>query len=288
MKYLIAIALFAVIIPVHGQEKRPQASPNRYAPAQPKQTAPQTPSTVNVINQQAPKEEQNGTKRHSEGYLSRLFAPENLPNIGLFLAAILGIGVAIRTLRAIENQTNAVLESVRAAERNTLATMQAERGRIVIFWGQVAHIDYGPTRIINGPLVHAFNWACGNAGRTQIEIIRTWSKLVAVEALTQLAEKPDYSESNERPYIGEPLQPNISGKQTPWFSAVLKTELPFQEVRDTHQSGKCRLYAYGFVEYRDVWECPHTYRFGVVRGIHGSITEDNWIPAGPPEYNRSE
>jgi hypothetical protein len=114
MKCLIATAFFALIIPIYGQEKGSQAQPHKDGTAQPKQVAPQTtPPTVNVINQQAPTEQQNRAKANSEGYFSRLFAPENLPNIGLFLAGVVGIGVAIRTLRAIESQTRVLVESQR-------------------------------------------------------------------------------------------------------------------------------------------------------------------------------
>jgi hypothetical protein len=141
MKYLIAVAFFAVIIPVYGQEKGSQPRPDRGATAQPKQTAPQTPSTVNAINQQAPNEQQNGTSGHTDSYLRRLFAPANLPNIGLLLAGIAGICVAIRTLKAIERQglsmrrqtthlRNSVIQArnaARAAKRSADAYEQAVR-----------------------------------------------------------------------------------------------------------------------------------------------------------------
>jgi Co/Zn/Cd efflux system component len=57
----------------------------------------------------------------AKSYLSRLFSPENLPNIGLLLAGIIGIVVAIRTLKilgrqttAIEKQGDALIDSERA------------------------------------------------------------------------------------------------------------------------------------------------------------------------------
>jgi hypothetical protein len=48
-----------------------------------------------------------------DSYFSRLFAPENLPNIGLFFAGVTGIWVANRTLKAIERQTGILSESQR-------------------------------------------------------------------------------------------------------------------------------------------------------------------------------
>jgi hypothetical protein len=113
MKRLIAVAFFATIFPIYGQEKRPQSPSHEERTKEPKQAAPQAPSTVSVINQQASNEEQNRAKSHTESYLSRLVAPENLPSIGLLLAGIWGICVAIRTLKAIESQTHILSESQR-------------------------------------------------------------------------------------------------------------------------------------------------------------------------------
>jgi len=113
MRRALALIVLTVLIPVYGQEKSPQASPNKGQTSQPQQTAPQTSRTVNVISQEAPTEGQNRTGARAESYFSRLFAPENLPNIGLFLAGIVGIWVAIRTLKAIESQTNVLVEGQR-------------------------------------------------------------------------------------------------------------------------------------------------------------------------------
>lgn len=154
MKYALAFALLAIIVPVYGQEKGPQSSPREERTTQPKQTAPQTPtspSTVNVINQQAPNVEQNRAKRNTERYFSRLFAPENLPNIGLFLAGIAGIFVATRTLRAIESQTRVLVEVQRPRivatahgdPSKTLADPHARRVELeVINKGSMPATDY--------------------------------------------------------------------------------------------------------------------------------------------------
>ncbi len=116
MKCLIAVAFFAAIIPIHGQDKSPQSDSHKERTNQPKQAAPQapvSPPTVNVINQQAPNEEKHRAKSNPDGYFSRLFAPENMPTIGLLCAGIVGIWVAIRTLRAIESQTRVLVEGQR-------------------------------------------------------------------------------------------------------------------------------------------------------------------------------
>lgn len=105
MKYALAFVVLTVVIPVFGQEKGPQARPHKDETTQLKQAEPQTPPTIKVTNQQTPTGEQNRAKANAntnaESYFSRLFAPESLPNIGLFLAGIVGICVAIRTLRPL-------------------------------------------------------------------------------------------------------------------------------------------------------------------------------------------
>src|ERR1017187_6166475 len=52
------------------------------------------------------------TTNNPKSYLSRLFSPENLPNIALFVAGVVGIIVAICTLRTLREQTRQLAESV--------------------------------------------------------------------------------------------------------------------------------------------------------------------------------
>jgi hypothetical protein len=59
-----------------------------------------------------------------KSYLSRLFSPENLPNIGLLLAGIVGIVVAIRTLTILGRQTTAI-------EKQGDALISSERAWVI-------------------------------------------------------------------------------------------------------------------------------------------------------------
>src|SRR5713226_8543991 len=102
MKCLVVFMLFAVL-PVYGQEKSTRTSSKATNASDLKQPAPKpqppTPSYVNAVDQQATNQKENGSKESPKSYLSRLFSPENLPNVGLFFAGVVGIIVAIRTLR---------------------------------------------------------------------------------------------------------------------------------------------------------------------------------------------
>jgi hypothetical protein len=179
-------------------------------------------------------------------------------------------------------------KATEAMERSTGITIEVERGRVFIFWDQVAHSDLSPTGIHDGSLAHYFNWACANTGKTEVQLTGLWCRFIAVDKLENLPPKPEYDSSRERTYDGEPLQPGAKQRQTEWFAVPLETDLPFAEMQEKHRSGRCFLYAYGYARYRDVWRNPHITRFGVVRVIKRSIAEDYWTVAGPAEYNRSE
>jgi len=60
-----------------------------------------------------------------ESYLHRLFSPENLPNIGLLVAGIFGIVVAICTLLVIRRQTKAT-EVAATAAQNEIASLDRQ------------------------------------------------------------------------------------------------------------------------------------------------------------------
>lgn len=114
MNRFLPLIFFALIIPVHGQEKSSQSKPNQGITQQRKQEPSQTAApAVNTVSQQVTNKEENRAKSQPDGYLHRLLAPENLPNIGLFFAGIIGILIANRTLKAIERQTNILSESQR-------------------------------------------------------------------------------------------------------------------------------------------------------------------------------
>ena len=122
--YLFAIVL-AVHLPIHGQEERRKPTTNEtHAQATKKPDTAKPPSPPNagvVVNQEATNCQCNRAADNPKSYFSRLFSPENLPNIGLFFAGIVAIIVAICTLKiivrqtaAIEKQANAMINSERA------------------------------------------------------------------------------------------------------------------------------------------------------------------------------
>ena len=80
------IALTAIVVAVlmvNGEKPKAKANADADAanPGQPQQ------QTVTVVNQQTPQREQGDHAQKSPSYLSRLFSPENLPNITLVIVA---------------------------------------------------------------------------------------------------------------------------------------------------------------------------------------------------------
>jgi hypothetical protein len=199
--------------------------------------------------------------------------------------------MAIMQSQADATRDNAIAakDAAEVAKITAGILVQTERGRIVFYWDQVIHIDKSPTGIHDGRLEHYFNWACGNAGRTEAQLTSTWSRFIVVEKLSDLPEKPEYAVGDEKPYIGEPLQPKDTGRpQTDWFAVPLETTVSFDEMEERSRSGRCFLYSYGYARYTDIWQNPHVARFGVVRAITDSIKTDFWKVAGPRAYNQSE
>jgi hypothetical protein len=93
-------------------------------------------------------------------YLSRLFAPENLPNIALVVVGIAGIITAVCTLKIIRTQTFATVKAAEAALLNAQAVIKAERPWMII----------EPTPIPHAPLSGYVSFDAYNRGRTPAEI----------------------------------------------------------------------------------------------------------------------
>ena len=121
--------------PVYGQEKSPKSGSHPKTTEDAKsQAAPAppalTPAETNGIKPGVSDARNDGTKIHPESYLGRLFSPENLPNIGLLIAAVVGIIVAVRTLVMMWRQTKATEVSAQAAIMNAQAVIDSERARV--------------------------------------------------------------------------------------------------------------------------------------------------------------
>lgn len=272
MRFLVAISILVFL----------QATPAKKNPA------PDQQRTQSLSDQS-----KNKPAVKSKGDSQTRVVVEKLPEKDVwdkFYIILTGLLVVtgIVTLAAVWYQAVQTKNATRAMERSSGITVEIERGRIVIFWGQMIHMDLSPTGVHDGRLEHCFNWSCLNTGRTPAQLTAVWSRFVAVDKLSDLPEKPLYDPAKEKPYDGEPLEPHAKERQTIWFSTPLETALSFEDMQNRSRSGQCFLYAYGYARYKDIWGNPHITRFGLVRFITGSLLEDNWMVGGPPAFNQSE
>jgi hypothetical protein len=80
-------------------------------------------------------------------------------------------------------QARETANATKAMERSTNATMGSEQGRIVTYWERFIHLDASKKGVHDDTLSHHFNWACGNSGKTDVTLIATWARFVAVKAI---------------------------------------------------------------------------------------------------------
>jgi hypothetical protein len=112
------------MLPMQGQEKHFQPARNQKDTKSVEQSSSPSSQLI-VVQGQHPADNDALTKEHTESYFSRLFSPENLPNIGLFFAGIGGIAVGIYTLRDIRRQTRFLGEYVTATKEGVAATRES-------------------------------------------------------------------------------------------------------------------------------------------------------------------
>jgi hypothetical protein len=238
MKFLI-LTISLIVAPVHivyGQEKSTQSDPHRDSAKDTKKTAPQTkPSSsasVNVINQQASSAQENRPEEKSQGYFSRLFTPENLPNIGLVIVGIIGILVAVRTLRSIEQQTAALIEGQRPK-----IEIKARNSIVNTFTTIASFIDF---EIINR----------GASMATNVRYEAWWELLQAPYDFTNSAHHKPFSGSFGLTPNGEPMAVELTfrpvnlseiteirtGKLSPCLRIHLKYDDAFKKDRDIEEA----------------------------------------------------
>src|SRR5437870_8713402 len=120
---VLAIIVVSAIV-VNGQEKRPKTDSNQnHAKSVPQPQSPATP--IVVVHEEHSGIEKEGAKYHAEGYLCRLFSPENLPSIGLFFVGLGGIGVGVFTLWQIRTQTGLLGQYVEATKDSVIAMQKS-------------------------------------------------------------------------------------------------------------------------------------------------------------------
>src|SRR5580700_270124 len=87
MKCFVLVAVALATLAVYGEEPQRKAAPDKEKASAIQQTDSGAGRTVILVNQPAPGGEQGDHAQKSPSYLSRLFSPENIPNIALVFVA---------------------------------------------------------------------------------------------------------------------------------------------------------------------------------------------------------
>jgi hypothetical protein len=217
---VLAIA-FATVV-VNGEN--PKAGGGTHGPEKTANATQQTDNpagrTVVVVNQQTPQGQEDSHSKKTPTYLSRLLAPENIPNIALVLVGIAGIITAVYTLKVLSRQAvsmrrqttllrrsvlwsrrsaRAAKESADAALLNAQAVINAERPWIVVTVERKAETD---TFIFKGK----------NLGRTPAAIMSDWTEHRFADDPENLPVPPQYKDEG----LVSPTKPLVVRDEPPF------------------------------------------------------------------------
>jgi hypothetical protein len=178
-----------------------------------------------------------------KGYLLRFLSPENLPNIGLFLVGIVGIAVAIRTLKNLDRQTSAI-------EKQGNALVNSERAWVLVEIGTLP--DFSAVRPDTAALLYIMP-KIQNFGRTTARIMKICMRQLQVPKPDDLPLEPEYRGELSFDFVLPPNKPI----QT---MGVPITPQEYVEMRE----GKTVLYIFGYVSYVDIGSTERVTRFCLI------------------------
>jgi hypothetical protein len=220
-----------------------------------------------VVKQDASAPECDWSQAKPENYLRRLFAPENAPNIALFLVGFAGVVVALLTLRKLERQTKATEDAAEAALCNTQAMVHSQRPWIIVQIEEVPRDNAAKT---------CFRLSGYNHGSTPAFVIAYKGPIVVWLANpdNELPPSPDYGTSDCDASLVLPRHKFSLGEIDPWGERkVTSVEL--------------QLVVYGLIEYRDgVTDTIHKTAFCYRRKREKmSDMGGHLVLCGPAAYN---
>jgi len=259
--------MIAIVLPVYGrQEKSSQSTGHQNHTQNSRKPAPPS-TTVNFINQQAPVDDSNGAPNHPESRFSRLFHAENWPNIGLFIAGVIGIIIGVCTLRAINRQADAM-------ERTLIATF---RPKLV-----VRGIKFNPGSIVVAGPPGNIQYIVANSGGSTAHVVD--SNLTVDRLPSPLPQIPPYS--SDRGILGtfdilageyQERTFNLDANQN---FRIRSTQI----MRAGGGQGLTDIHFFGFVQYRDETGTPR--RTGFCRRF--DLGSQRFLAVDDPEYEYSD
>jgi hypothetical protein len=245
MKCFVLAILWTALM-VNGEKPKAQSNTHESNPGHATQqtdTAPSRP--VVVVNQNAPKGQENNHPDQSKNYLARLFSLENLPNIALVIVGIAGIVVAICTLKDIQKQTINTGTAAKAALLNAEALIHSERPWIMIQI-QEALVEKG-----DGVFdMRSFQFTIFNYGKSPAHVVSCKGPKIEFcdDPEKDLPIQPDYGTWDwERRFLA-PQDSLPIGKII--YPSKMRMETHSVAIAK-HERVKNELVVYGLIEYTD-------------------------------------
>ena len=260
--YWLLVLIIAIALVIGWKEKRCQAQSYQCRADYAAQLSSKIP-----IDQRASAQQAIAAACEPNGYFCRLFGAANLPSMLLVIIGIGAIVAAVKTLRAIEEQTRETARAAKATEDSAKATHATAEGIIKI---ERAWIDVRLEKI--GPAVYQVH--IKNCGRT-IAIIK--------EVFYERRFPPDsglFDSATTMPRSKILMPSEIWAAVTINLAADLGVDI-WKEV----STARIHFSYFGAVRYDDMADNPHqtefVFYFRVPQEGIGELAQ-----AEAPEYNK--
>ena len=294
MRGVILAVVVAIILPVHWQKET--AKPNKQgnentSKDKPKEISPATsiPNQVpNQVNQTTTNTEINEPVDESKGYLKRLLGPENLPNIGLLYAGVMGIIIGILTLFVLVAQTNATKRAADAAYLNAEAVIKAQRPWLFIPMGN-EFLDIGNPILpdVGDNRVASVTFDLKNFGKTPARVVEQKVYLYIGNSPSSIPYDKAFISTGSNPDNYTFAPDTVIHVQAPLYPNPHIT----QQDRQAILAGARFLWLCGYCKYRNASEVrdepPFETRFCFLWVNITNRPEPFWITRGPYEYSNA-
>jgi len=243
MRLIVLLFVVITLFPPNGQEyNRPNQHRNETKDKE-KAATPPSSAVAGAIENPASAEKKAPAKEESKDVWQKVFPPESWPNWGLFLAAIITAGIALKTLGTIREQSAhteiAAKAAAKSSETAELTLRVAQRADILL---QMVNLSKGSDPSHGDAQVTLY---FKNFGNTRAYRVRFELKLI-------VAGKPWPSDNSDLPVVtigagdGFPLK-------TPPFANFLKPE-----IINGIMSNGVQLRFESSCAYMDAFGIPHT------------------------------
>jgi hypothetical protein len=272
--WLIAIIL-AIALVIGWEEERCQTKEYECRASYAAQTlSERLPGDVSIY-QRASTQQAITAACEPHGYLCRLFGATNLPSVLLVLIGIGGVWAAIRTLRAIEKQVDALI----ASERPWLLLVKENIGE--------PYLNPIETQPAGDLHLSYCNFSFKNYGRTPAKIVTEKAEL----QISNNPGKPNDLKIYEADYARDnPAIVPQGGIINARAGIAVLGYISSTEYAAINNK-KAFLWLCGFIRYRDTFDrvgvVEYETRFCYLWDSNMENPRPEWRLAGPSEYNRA-